>query len=240
MWCPCAIACAISLFASNTLLTSVGLVMTISNIAGVFFVRDLLTELSTEAQALTVSKSQSHSNRKGLQICRLMICIGLCLQIGFYGFAMQFKQLPTKDPFKATEGPFSGMLMNEQQYNAYKTSLRDLDLIKSKAEKTEPVLIVSYQNWMYLYVDQPIATYTTWFYGGIRADNLRDYYSIKPEKIPKYIYVVYKDKEDFAAINIDNVKENMEELRELFDFTEEPLSDGVLMTVSDYKSEQIN
>lgn len=237
MWCPCAIASAAILFASNTLLSSVGIVLAISNVAGAFFVRDLIAELRAEREGPDAPEVQSLPAGRLVFAAKATLCLGLCLQIGFYGFALQFKQLPPKDPVQPAEGPFAGMRMTEQQYDAYQKSLHDLDLIKARSGEKDPVLIVSYQNWMYLYTGRPMAVYTPWFYGRLRMDDLRAYYKTNPAKIPKYIYLVNRDREDFNAIDCNNIEENMETLREMFDFSEETLSDGVLLTVTAYKPE---
>ena len=118
------------------------------------------------------------------------------------------------------------MCLSESTYDAYTNSITDLDYIQAHTPEDAPLLIVSEYSWMYLYVQRPIATYTTWFERNIHAEDLISYYTSNPEKIPQYIYV------DNQLNVLDN---NMEILTDLFIFTEEELAQGVLLKVEGCK-----
>ena len=96
-----------------------------------------------------------------------------------------------------------------------------MDEVKACSTEEEPLLIVAYENWMYLYAERPIATYTVWFRGTVINDDLLLYYKVNPRKIPKYIYIANSD------------ISNLRSLQDLFSFTEKPLAAGVLLTVTD-------
>ena len=126
------------------------------------------------------------------------------------------------------------MFVDEKQGKNYKDSMEDLDQLKSRSSADSPVLVVSYQSWMYLYLQRPIATYTTWYDAYLDTDALSDYYRQNPEKTPKYIYIVYTDDIDIFEIHIDNVQSCIDAIDLLFDYTTEELTNGLLLTVTDY------
>ena len=98
--------------------------------------------------------------------------------------------------------------------------MNDMEYIKSITNKKIPVLLITYANWLYLHLDRPVATYTAWYRGSINKDLLINYYKANPDKVPKYIYIPTSDPSVVS---------------ELFGFTSEPLSNGVLLTVTGCK-----
>ena len=231
MWCPSVIASLIQLYISNTLLTAAGFVLAVSNVSGVILIHDLFQELRFANQ-----KEKNTETKKQIVplLSRIAICVVLILQIGVYVYILQYGQPIPDKPVTVSKGPYSGIVMSQEQSESYNASLRDLDLIREKSSPEHPVLITSFQSWMYLYLQRPIATYTTWYAAGIHTNSLTAYYAMNPDKIPKYIYVVYSD--DIAPIgfHIDNVEACIDKLDILFDYTTEELSNGLLLTVKEY------
>lgn len=220
MWCPCAVAAIVSFFASNTLLSSINNVLAIGNVVGVFFAWDLLNELRPQRNN---NDQKQKSSDKQLLANRVIIRSGLILQVLVYAAVLLIGQPVSKDDVKITKGPLSGIRMPESQYETYETLLRDLDIVKASSEDEDPLLIIAFQNWLYLYAERPIAAHTAWFTGNLKTDNLLMYYKVNPGKRPKYIYVV------------NSMVSNIDLLRDLFTFTEEKLSGGVLLKVTNYK-----
>ena len=218
---PCWIAVVFQYFAADTQWGVIGIVLAVSNIAGVFFARDLWNEMRFISQ----TDSESTTDKKNPAMCRNMIIVGFCLQMLFYGIFYQYGQIYGKDAPKATSGPFSGLYMTEEQYKTYNNIVSDMDIIKDISREDDPVLVASYKNWAYLYLERPIATYTAWYRGTLNTDLLISYYEENPEKIPKYVYLESSDPKNASA----------EIVSELFDFTRENLSSGVLLTVTNYK-----
>ena len=218
VWCPCAAAAVLSSFAANVPLAAIGTILPVGNIAGVFFAWDLLQELR---QQQTDKPAEQKTGNKASTFCRAVICAGLVLQLLIHVAALMFGQLPAKDAAWIREGPLSGIRMPQSQAASYKTFLRDLDEVKACSAEDDPLLIVAYENWLYLYAERPIATYTVWYRGQIMTDDLLLYYQVNPQKIPEFIYVA--DSESF----------NTSILQDLFSFTETPLAGGVLLTVTD-------
>ena len=79
---------------------------------------------------------------------------------------------------------------------------------------------------MYVYLERPMATYSTWYRGTLDTRQLANYYKANPDMVPKYIYVESEDPTGPAA------RFGMETVGQMFDFTSEELSNGVLLTVT--------
>ena len=218
---PCIIAIVFQYLAANTHLAVIGIVMAVSNVAGVFFAMDLWREMRSASK----NDSKTMGTQASSKLFRSIIVVGLCIQILFHGLFYQYGQIYGKDAPKATNGPFAGLYMPEIKYNRYNKAICDMDLIKEISRENDPILFVSYNNWMYLYMERPIATYTTWYMGTIHPDLLIKYYKENPEKIPKYIYYESSDPQNA----------NVKVISQLFEFTREDLSNGVLLTVEDNK-----
>lgn len=221
MYLPCLVATFFHYLAADTLLGAIGVVLAISNVAGVFFARDLWREM----RFVSKDNSATTVNKEGSPVFRSVIIVAFCLQILFYGVFYQYGQIYGKDTPKATTGPYSGLYMSEENYDRYNKTMSDLDYIKKYSSYSSPILVVSYSNWMYLHLDRPIATYTTWYRGTLDVDLLKTYYKENPKKTPKYVYYESSDPQN-ANINI---------VTELFEVSRENLSNGVLLTVEKCK-----
>lgn len=225
MWLPSLIAALFQFVSANTLLSSLGIVFAINNIAGVFFVRDLFNETIFESK----QNKKILQNKNVISLARYIMCIGLCAQLLFHGFILQYEQIPYgEEVIKANNGPYSGIVMTEQQYQTYSNNIADLDYIKSLNKENSPLLIAGYNNWFYMYADLPISTYTTWYNGTLQYNQLITYYKLNPDKIPAYIYI---DPHDFSK----NYDSEIAELSEIFEFKETKLSSGILLTVEKCK-----
>ena len=218
MYIPCLIAAFFHYLAADTHLAAIGIVLVVSNVAGVFFVKDLWKELRTD------SKEDSEPTKQ-YEWCRKLIVISFCLHVVFCISFYMYGQILGNDAVKATSGPYSGLYMSKEQYEAYSKTIDDLDYIKSVSRENDPILIASYNNWMYLYLDRPMATYSTWYRGTLDVQQLKNYYKENPGKIPEYIYIESSDPQGSVA------QHGMGVASEIFYFTNEELSNGVLLTV---------
>ena len=107
--------------------------------------------------------------------------------------------------------------------------MNDIDIIRSRTEENEPVLITSFVGWMYLYIERPFASYSTCLIE-FDTEQMKSYYEQYPEKIPKYIYVGYADRNYIP--DRESALSKAEKLEEIFDCTREELSMGILLTVT--------
>ena len=224
MYLPCVVASFFHLIAADTLLAAAGIVLAVSNIAGVIFAMDLWKEICTSSANDTEEAKEKNGN-----YVRSIIIVALCIQIGFYGISYQWGQFfYEKGSPKADTGPCSGLHMSENQYESYNKTIDDLNVIKELSSEKDPVLISSFRIWMYLHLDRPFATYTTWYRGALNYKLLANYYKANPEKIPRYIYL------DATGAGEGVIQFTMDHLSEMFQYTSQELSNGVLLTVHFY------
>ena len=231
MWCPSIIATIIGLFTSNTVLFIVGAIFSINNTAGVFFVYDLYKEITSSTERN--KKKRAKQNEIGTYVKKL-ICIAFAIQLAIYGTAVQYELITNKGGLTAVEsGPYKGALMNTEEYIIYKNHLKDFDTIKERSDTNDPVLFSTFNNWAYPYIGRPEATYTAWFTGEFNKSSLLNYYKENPEKIPKYIYIdSYNLQKEYS---LEFMEHNIDIVNELFNYTQEQLLNGVLLTVTDCK-----
>ena len=221
MYIPCLIAAFIHYLAVDTHLAGIGVVIAVGNVVGVFFAMDLWKEMKSVPNK---NNEESPKKKRANTNCKI-IAVSFAIQILFYGIFYMYGQVPMENPIKATTGPYSGLYMSQEQYNQYDKAIDDMDIIKTLTDEDDPVLLASYNNWMYLYLERPMATYSTWYRGNINPTMLIKYYKENPEKIPKYIYI--------ETNNPDNP--TLQTVGELFSFSKEILSNGILLTVKNCK-----
>lgn len=218
MWCICLIGAIFSYSASNTQLSSVGVVLSINNIAGAIFTIDLFKEM------LPKSKKSIHSKTKNpLRLGHYVICVVFFLHAALYLYIMSYGQIPDKNDIQITSGPFAGMLTDKDNYESYTNYINDLNEIKKQSKENDPVLLITFKNWLYLYIDRPYSAYTTWEANNVSPELLATYYEQNPDRVPKYIYV---DSDDTHTI---------EYIDQLFEYNKKQLSTGILLTINEYK-----
>ncbi len=225
MYMPCLIATVFQYLAADTHLATIGIVLVANNVPGVFFAMDLLKEMRNDSK----ENPEITNNKNHYGLCRNIIIISFCIQILFYGIYYQYGQISRIGAVKATTGPYAGLYMTERQYNRYNKTIQDLDYIKSISGENSPVLLATYENWMYLHLDRPFATYTTWYRGVLNLEQLKAYYKENPEKSPKYVYIESSD------TNSPTVQITMDIVGQMFIFTKEDLSNGALLIIEGRK-----
>lgn len=221
MWIPCMIGSFFQYITANTYWATISLVFIINTVAGVFFIKDFYEEIREDLKANT------EKSKGCLALGRALLCIIISIQFVVHGVAYIYGQVPVENAVKATSGPYSGLYMTEAQYTNYTKYLSDMDKIKEYNSEGDPVLVFSFNNWMYLYTDAPIANYTVCFNSTINSA----YYKENPEKVPKYIYI---DSLDYSNNHVPEIlNEKIELVDKYFDFTKLVLSNGMLLTVTD-------
>ena len=221
MWCPGMVGAFIQYLTSNTNLTAFSLTLVVANIAGVIFIKDFFAELCDDLKL---------KSKKQIKTYSIILCLAICSQLIFNCFLYQYDRIPNKEEYtQVTYGPLAHFYLNDSYYESYTNSLSDLDIIKSRCQENDPVLITSRMGWMYLYVDQPIAAYSTCLLT-LDADLLNSYYAQNPDKMPKYIYVGFAD--TYYKPDRDAAFKKVSILEKMFNCTKEELSMGVLLTVN--------
>lgn len=207
--------------AANTHLAVIGVVLPVNNVAGAFFVMNLWKEMT----AKTENADETNVKKSSFIPCRIVIVAGICLQFAIFGAYYSADRIYTSDDIKVTEGPYAGVYMNVEDYDQYSEEIKDMNIIKERTSKGDTVLLASYDNWMYMYLERPIPTYTTWYGGSIQQEQMTQYYKKNPDRIPKYIYI----KSSIPS------QANTYVVREMFDYTREDLQIGALLTVEGKK-----
>ena len=224
MWVPTILA-AVAQYAASDLHLSSLWVLNVCNIAGVFFIKDFCKEL----QPITVNWKP---------ICKALVCIVLCLQIAFHCCIFCWGKIITPaQSTKVEKGPYAGFYMQTETYDMNMQMMADLDNIKARSNPDDPILILSEFTWMYLYIDRPFATFSTW-QPFLEADRLKVYYENNPDRKPKYIYIPWvfipTGVSTGHEINPDRAQLDADILNQMFDFKcqQENLSYGILLTVN--------
>lgn len=234
MWLPAALANVIQYLASDLHLTTMW-VLTIGNIAGVFFLNDFITELKPQE---TESKCKSSFSVKYIQT---VLCFCICLQIIFQGIIYTAGRTVDMSSYAPlTKGPYKNIYLNNEDYNQNLSIIKDLDYIKKQTNSDDHICILSEFSWMYLYTDRPFGTYSAWM-PYLELERLESYYSINPDKIPAYIYVgwVYIPtgiSEEYN-LNPNRAYKDVEKLLQVFDCQVEELGNGYLLKVNSYKTD---
>lgn len=221
MYIPSLIGTFFQYMAANTHLAVIGVVLAVADVAGVFFVMDLWKEM----RVVKENTSETTSKKACVSLCNMMIVAGLCLQLLIYGSYYARDRIYASGDNLLTTGPYAGVYMSDEDYNTYSKQIIDMDEIRSRTMEKDDVYLASYHNWMYMHLDRSAATYTTWYVGSINPDQLTKYYKENPDKIPKYIYVESSDPSQART----------QMASEMFYFSSEELSNGLLLTIEGRK-----
>ncbi len=227
MYLPGIIATIIYFLTSNTYLL-VFWVLTISNIAGVFFIKDFATEIADNKRIITLKMRNTY------KICTSILCVSICLQLIFQCSLYMVGKVITPENIQINQGPLAGLMAKQQDFDCYNTVINDLNIIKQRNDCNEPIMIVSEFCWMYLHTDSPIASYSAW-QPTLDIDRLSTYYKMNPDKIPKYIYIgwigIPNGELEAYSENVEHANSDVQDLKEMFDCDIEALSGGYLLTV---------
>ena len=110
------------------------------------------------------------------------------------------------------ESVAKGLYVDQEQYDIYMNIYKDInDNIPHQAK----LLVLSQKPWIYLANDSDYCTYSAWMTSSkeFRINRLKEYYTLHPDKYPKYIYVLREDFEseelqseffNFLLISTDN------------------------------------
>ena len=230
MWLPSAIATFVQYLASDMHL-SVMWALTIGNIAGIFFIKDFISE-NAELKA----KLGRRKIRDSARLCSRLVCGIICAQFIFQCGLYVIGRIPGFNSIKLEKGPYKGIYVTEDSFRKNNGIMNDLDAIKVRSSADDPVLIISEFSWMYLYIDRPFATYSAW-QPFLEEERLKVYYDINPQKRPKYIYIGFatipRSVMDGHGHNVERAEGYADTLKQMFSCDEEKLSNGILLTVKD-------
>lgn len=182
--------------------------LTLSSIACIIFISDIIKEIKQETEHKTLNKNTILNKYKktmnGFVTASLITAIFLQIFLVFFvpfnlkifpEYLTYYYNNPNNTAREKLDtelivGPEKGIKTTASRANVYNGIITDLSVIKEYP--SEPVLIASNMPWGYLYLDMPYATHSAWYEGYIfdqHKQRLLDYYKLHPDKTPSYIYI---------------------------------------------------
>ena len=96
MFMPCSIGAFVQYLAADTHWGAIGIVLTVCNVAGVFFAMDLWREMRQQAENKAETTTKSKKDK-----LRVIIIVGFCVQILAYCFFRSYSQPISIDSVKS-------------------------------------------------------------------------------------------------------------------------------------------
>lgn len=175
------------IFTSNLYFFAISMAMSVTNIASFVFVGVLLSELNEDG-AFRSSRLLSVSAAALAALCVLAL---LLMQLNIKLNRCYFDDPPTYgEKLRLSGGPADGIYTSPGNAAAYSALRSDLAHYDSAAPGG--VLFLTSKTWPYLDAESlSFGTYSAWL--SIDQENtfnrLQQFYSVNPEKIPRYIYL---------------------------------------------------
>lgn len=177
---------------SNQYFYVISMAMCTANVASFAFLARLIKEMRESEDNLDYAKLYKYS-------AFTLVVIMIALQ-GFFQIDVKAHHSFWDGSDTATlttqieKGPAKGIFTNAARAKKYKAIYNDLNSYKSKTPGN--ILSLSGETWIYPALDKfPYATYSAW----IGDENivpvtsvisrLKEYYTVNPEKTPKYVYI---------------------------------------------------
>lgn len=145
---------------------------------------------------------QKHENNTKLikTLCILLVFA----QIGTEVYERMTKYYLDRDIndnlYMIEESVAKGLYVDQEQYDTYMSICND---INANIPHHAKLLVLSQEPWIYLMNDSEYCTYSAWMTNSkdFRIKRLKEYYTLHPDKYPKYIYVLC---EDFESEELQN------------------------------------
>ncbi len=223
IWCPSMIVSIIQSLVADTVLLAFSLALAVANIAGVFFIRDLYKEIR-------VVRNSNKKTFTKTNILRYILLVAICFQLIYQCCMNSVEKIPDTDSVRISKGPYAGLYISATEKEEYDKTLNDIEEIQSISDEKSPVLLISYMIWPYITLNRPFATnsaYLSFLFvvnHTTHTDDLKLYYKENPDKIPEYIYL--------SSESVNN--SYIDELTDMFIFTQQELTNGILLTVEKY------
>lgn len=189
-------------FSSNQYFYVISMVMTASNMASYIFLAQLIREMKTTQDNIEYAV---WVKRASFVFAAFMIFLQGAFQITSKAEHCFWE---TGNPSSLTaqiqDGPAKGIYTNTDNYNTYELIYNDLKYYSSKPK--DNILFLTARTWCYLATNNfPYGTLSAWISGERPSsiERLKTYYSINPEKTPKYIYIPKSSEWDFTTLYND-------------------------------------
>lgn len=189
----CGLIYAICLcFTSNLFFLVMPAAISISNIASMIFIGELLSE----------KRSENQSFRIGCTAIALCMCALLVLQVYVKHEHSYLQYEHTRDVnCYIDRGPAKGTYTDREKYLDYMGIISDIDILKAKSGS---IAYMSVHPWMYLYTDNlTCGAYSAWISGeqACSLDKMESYWELNHDHLPDYVYIPNCSYFDPADIN---------------------------------------
>lgn len=197
-WCF-GVLCAVFMDISSEI--SFGLGGVVAVLASVLIAHDLFYELRAEKEDNKAKnrKKKKMPEKRAAAAGVVSILTALCLAFASEAVLLSanffvknvenfFMHTEKKLDTEVSFGPYKGIKTTSDVNRFLELERKDLDFIKENTDGS-CVYIAALQPWMYLYLDMPVGTYTTWFVQADYPARQMRYWELYPEKIPEYIYI---------------------------------------------------
>lgn len=192
-------------YASNQTFHVISMAMTAANLAGFVFLGQLIKEMRETKDNLTYA---AWTKAFAFILIGLMVFHQGVFEISAKANHVFWDASPKDLNTEMSAGPAKGIITTQSNADTYMAYYKELKRYLTKEEGN--VLFITPRTWMYLAADgYPYGTYSAWLSGHYDSTVLRlkEYYSLNPEKIPKYVYVPKDTKCNFDAI-VNEAKAN--------------------------------
>ena len=165
------------------------------NLASLMFLAQVLREMRVSPDNITYAV---WVRRLCVGAVAVMLCMQGAFQIGSKARHCFWDGEPEALTAEITEGPAAGLKTSEQNAQVYQEIYDDLSMYWEAEE--DNLLILTERTWTYLAADMPYGTYSAWLSGENKnsISRLEEFWSINPDKRPRYIYVPKNSKWDMA------------------------------------------
>ena len=170
-----------------------------SNVASYIFLSQLIREMKEKPDNITYAV---WLKRLAFVLVAFTVFLQGAFQIGSKARHVFWDSEPSLLTAKIEEGPAAGIYTNEANADKVKNLYDDITAAYSKKQKGN-LLVLSSNTWLYLAADNmDYGTFSAWLAGenANALQRLDEFYTVNPDKKPKYIYVPIDSKWDIEQI----------------------------------------
>ncbi len=173
-------------YTSNQYFYVISMGFAAANIASFVFLAQLIREMRETPDNITYAL---WIKRLSFVCAALVIVLQGSFQIYSKAHHVFWDSEPDKLKETITQGPAAGINTVKAKADQYNEIYSDLSHYWSVPD--DNLLILTNRTWTYLAADMPYGTFSAWLSGenANSINRLKDFYSINPDKKPKYIYV---------------------------------------------------
>lgn len=188
-------------FSSNQYFYIISVATVSSNIASYVFLAKLIKEMRETEDNLDYPKLCKYTS---FAIVGFMLLLQSCFQINAKAVHCFWDGQTSTLTREITGGPANGIITSDINCQNYENIYNDLQSYNDKEKGN--ILCLTGRTWTYVALgDYPYGTFSAWLSGENQTalDRLGIYYSLNPEKTPKYVYIPKQSNWDFTNIYND-------------------------------------